>query len=131
MELLAVIVILGIIALIAVPNMIGISDDVKKEQMLDDAKRLISVAKMKINASYSDRELGNRTYTLVELNEGGVVAKDPDGGSYESSSYVRYTSSSGTATYCIYLSSSKRRIGTSSSCINENNLYSKTNVVNR
>ncbi len=127
-ELLAVIVIIGLISLIAVPNMLGISEDVRKEQMLDDAKKLISLAKMKINIDYEARNSNTpTTYTFTELNSDGGITTDPDGESYNSSSYVRYTKS-GTDHYCIYLQSSKRHIGTSSECVSETNLYSKSNV---
>jgi type IV pilus assembly protein PilA len=126
-ELLAVIVIIGLISLIAVPNMIGISDDVRKEQMLDDAKKLISLAKMKINIDYDARNSSTKTYTFEELNSDGEITTDPDGGSYDSSSYVIYTKADASH-YCIYLQGSKRHIGTVSTCVNETNLYSKANV---
>ena len=40
-ELLAVIVILGLISMIAIPNIIGLSTGIKKDQMLDDAKKIV------------------------------------------------------------------------------------------
>ena len=143
-ELLAVIVIIGLISLIAVPNMLGISEDVKKEQMLDDAKKLISLAKMKINIDYEARNSGSKIYTFAELNSDGGITTDPDGGAYDSDSdssskpsYVKYTknATTGKVTYCIYLNGSKRRIGTWNSshtqCVNEENLHSKNNVISK
>ena len=129
-ELLAVIAILGIIGLIAVPNMLGISDNVKKDQMLDDAKKLISNAKLKISMDYDARQLNTKRYTFSELNEGKQIKKDPDGGNYvEASSYVEYQNNNGIINYCVYLEGEKRVIKTSSGgCVLENNLYSKENV---
>ena len=130
-ELLAVIAVLGIIGLIAVPNMLGISDNVKKENMLDDAKKLVSIAKMKISMDYDARKLDVKRYTFEELNTNKQINKDPDGGDYLTTSYVEYRNNSGTVSYCVYLEGSKRRIGTSSSCKVESELFSKANVVNK
>ena len=51
-ELLAVIAIIGLISLIAIPNIVGLSDGVRRDNMLDDAKRLISMAKYKVNVEF-------------------------------------------------------------------------------
>ncbi len=129
-ELLAVIAILGIIGLIAVPNMLGVSDNVKKDQMLDDAKKLISIAKLKISMDYEARKLNSKRYTFSELNADKQIKKDPDGGNYiEASSYVEYQNNGGVVNYCVYLESENRVIKTSSGgCVLETNLYSKENV---
>ena len=54
-ELLAVIAIIGIISLIAIPNVVNISDNIKRDNMLNDAKRLISLAKLEVNSDYEKR----------------------------------------------------------------------------
>lgn len=133
-ELLTVIALLAIIALIAVPNMLGISEDVKKEQMLNDAKKLISLAKMKINMDYNARNSDTpTTYTFNTLNINGDITGDPDGGVYDTSSYVKYTKS-GTDHYCVYLISSKRFLSTetgsspNATCVSEAQLSLKSNV---
>ena len=138
MELLVVIAILGILSIIAIPNMIGISDDVKKENMIDDAKKLISLAKYQVNIDYSIRKDSSVTkyYYAKDLDIDGSIKVDPDGGEYDKEhSFVKYIKSNGTVSYCVYLKGSVRRIGTgnaydSEECISENNLYSKKNVVN-
>lgn len=129
-ELLAVIAILGIIGLIAVPNMLGISDNVKKDQMLDDARKLISIAQMKINIDYDARQLSTKRYTFNELNTDKQIKNDPDGGDYvETLSYVEYQNNNGVINYCVYLEGSKRVIkNDSGGCVLESNLHSRSNV---
>lgn len=136
-ELLVVIAILGIISMIAIPNIVGLSTGVRKEQMLADAKELIALAKNKVN---SDFEIRNRsktgicnnnmcTLTLAMLNVNGNIEKDPDGGYYDASSKVIYRVNNGTLEYCVVLIGSKRSIGSNDNCVSETNLYSKSNVV--
>lgn len=49
-ELLAVIVILGVLMTVAVPNIVSTLDKNKKETFLEDAKKLVSAAEYKIRA---------------------------------------------------------------------------------
>ena len=138
-ELLAVIAIIALISLIAIPNIVGLSDGIKKEQMLDDAQKMISAAKYQVNKDYTIRSLQNTdkcvintscTFSHTDLNTNGDFTKDPDGDDYIEGS-VRYTND-GTARYCVYLLSKKRKIGNSiNDCVMEENLYSKTNVQDR
>lgn len=65
-ELLAVIVILGIIAAIAVPSILGIIDNTKKDAHVANAQQMISAAKMVI-ASDSAYQSGIKYITLKEL----------------------------------------------------------------
>ena len=51
-ELLAVIAIIALISMIAIPNIVGLSDGVRRDNMLDDAKKLISMAKYQVNKDY-------------------------------------------------------------------------------
>lgn len=60
-ELLASIAILAIISLIAVPSMLSISDKNKKEVYVNDAKRLISIAKYEANKHAEKKDLLNST----------------------------------------------------------------------
>ena len=130
-ELLAVIVILSILALIAIPNMVGLTDDVKKDGMLDDAKKLISLAKYQVNVNYEVRILNEYTFYFNDLNVNGDIKADQDGGIYSNSSYVKYYKNNGNTYYCIYLDGSKRRIGTSSSCVNDSELFSRNVVITK
>lgn len=134
-ELLAVIVVIGLIMLIAVPNIVGLSTGVRKDQMLDDAKKLISMAKYKVNTdadirTFTKTPMCNGTSCTLSfelLNANGDITNDPDGGSYMTGSQVIYRTTSGTVDYCITLIGSKRTIGVPT-CVSENDLYSRSNV---
>ncbi|MED3747922.1 prepilin-type N-terminal cleavage/methylation domain-containing protein [Geobacillus stearothermophilus] len=83
-ELLAVIVILGIIAAIAIPAIGGLIDNSKKDAHVSNAQQMINAAKIAVTA---DKDLipANGKYTLVTLEylegEGYLeTVKDPDGG---------------------------------------------------
>lgn len=135
-ELLAVIAILALVSLIAIPNIVGLREGIKKDQMLDDAKKLISLAKYQVNKNYDIRNSASHTFTLSDLNINNDVTKDPDGNNYISAT-VTYTKGS-TAKYCVYLVSSKKKVCKGStnydsctSCVNEENLYSRSNVVDK
>lgn len=143
-ELLTVIAIISIISLIAIPNIINIVDNIKKDNMIDDAKRLISLAKLEVNSSYEYRNFldtknipqsvtctsDNCKFMYSYLNRGGDIKLDPDGGSYSDESYVKYYKSGNNPVYCVYLKSNTRTVGSVSGCINEENLSSnKVNPV--
>ena len=128
-ELLAVIAIIALISLIAIPNIVGLSTGIRKDNMLDDAKKLISLAKYQVNKSYAIRTSVTHTFTFKELNVNKDLKLDPDGGEYdEEHSYVIYTNN-GTAKYCVVLIGSIRSIGSNTNCVKEENLYSRSNVV--
>lgn len=139
-ELLAVIAIIGILSLIAVPNVINVVENTRKQNMLDDAKKLISLAKNEVNSNYELRNFmdANRcnvstntcTLNFDSLNEKGDIQNDPDGGTYRNS-YVEYKKENNIINYCIHLEGEKRVIGENSTCIDENDLFSKNNVVNK
>ncbi|KYD32814.1 prepilin-type N-terminal cleavage/methylation domain-containing protein [Parageobacillus toebii] len=82
-ELLAVVVILGIIAAIAIPAIGGLIDNSKKDAHVSNAQQMINATKIAVT---SDKDLipDNGKYTLVYLNylenEGYLeTVKDPDG----------------------------------------------------
>ena len=124
-ELLAVVAIIGILSLVAVPNIIGIVDNIRKDNMVDDAKKLISLAKMEVNSDYESRISGYKKIMYDVLNKNNDIKKDPDGGQYKSESYVEYKNEGGIATYCIYLEGENRRIGSSTNCAMEETLDDK------
>ena len=129
-ELLAVIAIIALISLVAIPNIVGLSTGIRKDNMLDDAKKLISLAKYQVNKSYNIRTNPPHTFTLQELNINGDIKQDPDGGDYnQTESKVTYNVQNNTAEYCVVLIGSKRHIGSTTECILESNLYSRSNVV--
>jgi type IV pilus assembly protein PilA len=93
-ELLAVVVILGIIAAIAIPSIGGLIDNSKKDAHVSNAQQMINATKIAVT---SDKDLipDNGKYTLVSLNyledEGYLeTVKDPDG---DTTSYKKGPSS--------------------------------------
>ena len=134
-ELLAVIAVIALISLIAIPNIVGLQDNIRKDQMLDDAKKLISLAKYQVNTNYEIRNKQSHTFYLVQLNANGDIKQDPDSTDGENyiNGYVTYTND-GVVKYCVYLEGKKRTVcktsseSTSCTCVDEDSLYSRTNV---
>jgi type IV pilus assembly protein PilA len=74
-ELLAVIVILGIIAAIAIPAIGAIIDNSKKDAHIANAKQMANAARMAISA---DSQNANKTtFTMKELFDAGYLEKIP------------------------------------------------------
>jgi type IV pilus assembly protein PilA len=67
-ELLAVIVILGILAAIAVPSVLGLIDNTKKDAHVANAQQMFSAAKMAI-ASEADLQSGEKYLSLQGLED--------------------------------------------------------------
>jgi type IV pilus assembly protein PilA len=89
-ELLAVIVILGIIAAIAIPSIGGLLDNSKKDAHVANAQQMINAAKIAVTA---DKDIipENGKYTVLPLayleSKGYLeTVKDPDG---STTSYVK------------------------------------------
>ena len=140
-ELLAVLVILGIVSFIAVPNVVSLINDNKKDTMLSDARKMISQAKYNIATDMNARNSSSQTYKLSVLAAAADLKSDPDGVPYDTNaSYVKYTkASNGTVTYCVYLvndtgsmivgkttTGNNSCTGTSGcTCVDENNLFDR------
>ncbi len=112
-ELLAVIVILGVILLIAVPSVLSIIDGARSDSFLSTARMMVSGARTKAAADPAIVPATNLTATpllLTELNLDNI-GKDPDGGPYGANSYV-YIVKDGTGLirYFVTLQGSKRAI---------------------
>lgn len=126
MELLAVIALLAILMTIAVPNVISTINNNKKKTFLMDAERMVSKADYLKSKSKADREYiktnGSKTYSFANLNEAGEFATDADGGSFDSSTYVRVTLSGGKYKYCVYVVGSRRKITSGSTCLDSESL---------
>jgi prepilin-type N-terminal cleavage/methylation domain-containing protein len=135
-ELLAVLAIIAIIGMIAIPNVISVMDNNKKDLMIQDAQKMISLAKAEIVKDREFRDDPSKTeksYPLSVIDKKGVVETDPDGGKYDrDKSYVKYIKSQG---YCVYLLGSKREIKKSkdsgAACIDEEKLTSRSYVFDR
>lgn len=127
-ELLAVITILGILTMIAVPNVLSTINNNRKNAFLMDAKRMVSKASELIAQNKSDREQAKKeegkTYYYADLNGKGEFTTDSDGQSYDTANtYVKVTLVSNTYKYCIKVTGSKRNIKASDgSCIDSSEL---------
>ena len=84
-ELLAVIVILGIIMLIAVPNVVGVIDNNRKETYLSDAKKMVTMAEYATRTNTSILMPNNGEVTVLRLSyiNNGDLTKDPEGNNYD------------------------------------------------
>ena len=131
-ELLAVIVIIGMISLIAIPNVVNLVEGTKKDTMIGDAKKLISLAKYQISINYEYRNSSGHTFYLADLNGDGDLEKDPDNEVYDDESYVRYEKVGNVVKYCVRLVGGRRQIGAGlDGCVYEDSLHSRNNVIDR
>lgn len=121
-ELLAVIVILGIIAAIAIPSVNTIISNSKKSAHKENARAMIDAARYKVNSEFINT---TSTFTLADLKEDKYIEKisNPSGDSYnETSSKVIATEVSGSFTYSVCLAGATPYIGESTSCTKETEL---------
>ena len=127
-ELLAVITILGILTMIAVPNVLSTINNNRKNAFLMDAKRMVSKASELIAKNKRDREIAKTasgmTYSYDDLNGKGEFTTDSDGQNYDrANTYVNVKLESNTYTYCIKVTGSKRNIkDNSGNCIDSSKL---------
>lgn len=94
-EVLATLVVLGILMLIAIPNISGMMKKQRVNQLISDSTNMIETAKIKVS---KDRYLKKPNvgeciiYPLDYLNDNGNIEKGPNGGSYDQfESFVVYT----------------------------------------
>ncbi len=84
-ELLAAVLILGILATVALPNVFRIMTDSKADKYIDDAKKLISNAdyKMRINSAYITKPASGRCIAMtMSYLDGPEFDTAPEGGQY-------------------------------------------------
>lgn len=84
-ELIAVVVIMGIIAIIATPNIVRMVDNGKKDKFIADAKTLISKTKYQIKLEkYEDNFVVDGNCKIITAEKLGVdLGEDPDGNGYD------------------------------------------------
>ncbi|MGE7779524.1 prepilin-type N-terminal cleavage/methylation domain-containing protein [Peribacillus sp. NPDC097264] len=95
-ELLAVVVILGIIAAIAIPSIGSLINNSKKDAHIANAQQMVSAARMEVAAG----EAREGDFTLAKLEDDGYLenVENPSGEGYnKSSSKVTITKGTGTA----------------------------------
>lgn len=112
-EVLAVITILAIISLTAVPNVLKIYENNQKEELLTDAKNLLSIAKEKVNEKNYLAESNHYKFYIKDLYKDNVLIND-----YNVLSYIEYSIMNDKVNYCIFLVGNKYSIG-KDACVNE------------
>ncbi|SIS50645.1 competence type IV pilus major pilin ComGC [Salimicrobium flavidum] len=117
-ELLAVIVILGIIAAIAVPSVTGLIERSEKDATISNAEQMIEAARLK---STQDGVPEGGSITLKELIDQGYLE---DGEISENSGKVFYTSSNGSDSvgYAVYFQGDNYTIGSDDSGVARSDL---------
>lgn len=121
-ELLAVIVVLGVIALIAVPQILNVVEDSRKGAFKDSASGLIEAAEL-YYTQYAGQELE------LDLSDKNIV-KDlnfkgtpPDGGTLYASKEGDFALQMYNSKYCAYKSYSDRDVEIKEGACNFNNLW--------
>jgi type IV pilus assembly protein PilA len=82
-ELLAVVVILGIIAAIAIPAIGAIIDNSKKDAHIANAKQMVNAARMAVTADRNTKS----SYTMKELYDAGYLENIPKSPGKKSKEY--------------------------------------------
>jgi type IV pilus assembly protein PilA len=131
-ELLAVIVILGILAAIAVPSILGLINNSKMDAHVANAQQMVNSARTAVagDDTLMPKNGDSVTLPLKYLQDKGYLedVKDPDGGTYvlgtysisssgaytvgplDGQSYVTVTNGSNKLSYNVQLVGSKRKI---------------------
>ncbi|WP_419881813.1 type II secretion system protein [Peribacillus sp. B-H-3] len=120
-ELLAVVVILGIIAAIAIPSIGGLIDNSKKDAHVANAQQMVNSAKLWVSGNGNDPALATgKTLTLAQMYSEGLLDKidDPDKTDYdENASKVVIAKSGNSYTYTVTLKNGTRGITSKSGTI--------------
>ena len=131
-ELLASISILAIIMLMAIPNIVGIVQRNKNKVYIEDAKKVITLAKYEIKKDVSKKPTDSsmtKTIYLKDLDKSKEVYDAPNGGHYErEGSYVTIQYVSGMLKYYITLYEIKNESQIGLFNVSEDDLY-KSNAV--
>ena len=114
-ELLAVVVILGIIAAIAIPSIGGLIDNTKKDAHVANAQQMVSSAKIWVTGNAEEFDSTNKTkLTLKDMEDQDLIdpIKDPDGGTNyaTTTSFVEITKTGTKYAYEVKLVNTKRGI---------------------
>ncbi len=83
-EILAMLVILGILMAVAIPNISGILNNNRKNAYKSDATRMVDTAKMKVAKGNVKKPAKNKCVVLAlkYLNDSDDIVKGPNGGLY-------------------------------------------------
>jgi type IV pilus assembly protein PilA len=133
-ELLAVVVILGIIAAIAIPSIGGLIDNSKKDAHVGNAQQMINSAKTWVSGNSNSVSSTGTVLSLQDLYDNNLLdtIKDPDGGNYvtgasgkgdTTGSYVKITQTSlGKYSYEVKLINNTRGIWATEDGLNRGNV---------
>lgn len=132
-ELLAVVVILGIIAAIAIPSIGGLIDNTKKDAHVANAQQMVSSAKIWVTGNAnSDVLKTSKTLTLQNLYDEELIddIKDPDKTGYNvtnsSVTITRNTLKKNSFTYTVTLTNGERGINAVEASTLERSKVTKT-----
>ena len=83
-EILAMLVVLGILMAVAIPNISGILNNNRKNGYKSDATRMVDTAKMKVAKGNVKKPAKNKcvVLALTYLNDSEDIVKGPNGGLY-------------------------------------------------
>lgn len=85
-ELLAMLTVIGIIMVVAIPNISGMLRNQRLNQIKHDANSMIESAKMKVSKNKLSAKLGSgecMVFSLYYLDENENIVKGPNGGNYD------------------------------------------------
>ena len=103
-ELLAAIVILGVIMTIAVPNVIVTLENSRKDNYIADAKKFLSLAKSEIGSSVQKPDSGEIVKITLDCVDNGDVDEDPEGNEYDrNNSFVVVVRKNNELVYYVHL----------------------------
>lgn len=118
-ELLAVVVILGIIAAIAIPSIGGLIDNTKKDAHVANAQQMVSSAKIWVTGNAEEFTGNTAVLSLKDMEDQDLIdpIKDPDKGNYvlgtvgnKDGSFVEITKTGTKYAYEVKLVNAKRGI---------------------
>ena len=112
-ELLATVVVIGVLILISVPNMVGVINKNKDSNYIDDARRMQSLAEYRFRSEDKEKLSAPTfciTYTLKELNKNQEFDKTPDDKKYDfDKSFVVVKKVSNEYKYYVFLMTSDEK----------------------
>lgn len=111
-ELLAVIVVLGIVLVIAIPSIVNVIENTRKNSFVATARQLVEVVKLKISDGTYSVPMTSDHAIIVNMSSVSLdnANKDVDNGSYGPNSYVIAANIGGDTKYYVTLDGSKRDI---------------------
>ena len=105
-ELIITISIFGLMMLVSVPNVTSMVDKNKRKVYVNDAKKLVKLAKYKFYTTYKDSKPAAGTCLTYNINSLDMsnLESPPNGGTYNNGySFVKVTYSSGTYIFKVQL----------------------------